>query len=148
MLRVLKIMTLIVTISTLSVACGGPENEGSTNTKTQLEPVLNDPSEFLPFLRWVIEADRLELLQELCHPDPSRIYSEGTVAFCNIASEGPDRIEKFKNWFGTCSQEGEITIEKDMAYVRATIANGEMHSVHFLEKKDDVWYVVNLSVKQ
>lgn len=142
MLRELKYLILIVAISTLASACGSPENKDSpqgqgTNTSMRLEPILHEPDQFLPFLRWAIEVDSLELLQQLCHPDPSRIYSAGTLSFCNIASEEPERVTKFKNWFGGCSQEGEITIEKDMAYVRSLIANGEIHCVHFLELKTE-----------
>ena len=125
--RILLWITLVFA-SLILAACGESENK-------KMDPILYEPSEFLPFLRWAIEVDSLELLQKLCHPDPSRIYSEGTSAFCNIATEESERIEKFKQWFGNCTQEGEITIEKDMAYVRALIAGGELHSVHFLEER-------------
>lgn len=155
MLREQKHWISIITVSFLLAACGGagpPENVQDKEVKISMTPTrtldlsVNDPAEFLPFIHQAIRLDSLELIQLICHPDPSRVRNDQTRAFCNIAVEGSDKINDFKRWYKNATVQGDIWAKGDTAWIPTKLADGEKYSLLVLERSKGQWYLVLMGI--
>lgn len=144
-----KFLISIMSTVVIVVSCNNSDPQGSEHeANIELNPIITDPTQFIPFVQEVIALDSMELLRELCHPDPTRIRFNNANTLCNIAYDDMSQVEKCKNWFGNSSVVGDITIDGDTARVPAQLGGGDRHPTIILEKQNERWYLVGMEWHQ
>ena len=155
MFKILKYWRSIIAINLLLASCGESEPAGIVqndealiqNIQTPyLDLEINEPEEFLSFIRQAINVDSLELIQAACHPDRSRVRDQQTMSFCNIAWDTPDNVADFKRWYINSEVQGEIWSNLDTAWIPTRLADGEKASILVLERSNDLWYLVLMGI--
>ena len=155
MLLILKICRKAsLFLAVILMSCGGNDSstdqniESEQTTPREVNVVIHEPEEFLPFIHEVITLDSLELLKNLCHPDVSRIRFNNAHTVCNIRSDDMVEIDKFLHWFSNASVDGEIRTAGDTTWIPLQLGNGERHPVAILEKENDRYYLTGFEWKQ
>ena len=144
-----KFLISIIWTVALVVSCGNNDPQESVpETNIALNTNITNPTQFLPIVQEVISLDSLELLQSLCHPDPSRIRYNNANTLCNIGSDNMMEIEKCKNWFNNSSVIDDIIIDQDTAWVPTQLGGGDRYPIIILEKYNGQWYLVGMEWKR
>lgn len=141
-----KTFALIFITSALLFACDANEyQEHDVNEQVEISNFkIESPDQFLPLVHRILHQDTLELLRNLCHPDPARIRFSNAYTLCNIGSDDMMEIEKCKNWFGNSSVIDEIKVEVDTAWMPVQLGGGERHPIIILENYNGQWYLVGM----
>lgn len=143
---------IVASLAIFLIGCGENENASELGDpikkdKVRIDNVINDPSEILPFIKYVIQTDSLELLTELCHPDPNRIRHRNALFLCQIGTDNLERIDTFRNWFANASIDSTIVVIADTVWMPLQLGNGEKHPTMVLEKEGEKWYLVGFDWK-
>lgn len=153
MVRKIKYWISLVTISLLLAACGDSEytetvreQKPVVRSTPTLDLVVNDPSEFLPFIHQAIRLDSLELLELICHPNPERVRNDQTRSFCTVGKGATVRKMEFKRLYQNSVVQGDIWSKGDTAWIPTKLANGDKYSIHVLERANNQWYLVLMGI--
>ena len=136
---------MVLTVSLLFACSNNGDQEHVTNEHAMVvNNIITSPDQFLPVVQEILHQDSLELLRNICHPDPSRIRYNNANTLCNISSDNMMEIEKCKNWFSNSSVIDEIILNADTAWIPVQLGGGERHPIIILEKDNEQWYLVGM----